>query len=360
MDSKPGSMQHSEWESDMTKIMVSRETNRPRMSVIVCTLNRAHVLETVCLASLAVQELPGGVELIVCDASPDAATQEVALRWADARPDWSCTYIRATKGGLCGQRNQAIHVSRGDVVLFLDDDLELLPGALVSLMQAFSSDLNRQYGGFECTRVSPVSVERSEPAVARRTHAWFASLWGLGTSSGPKRILSTGFNAGGAPLDREVASALPHEECHVTDVAWLSGCCMAFRASMFRNGSICFDERLARFGGYCLAEDIAVSLAVRRTVGLRLGQCSPAQATHWEAPGGRGDDRSRWAAKAYNHRIVWTLSGNPTLAHRFNWLRGQIGMTVQCLRHGQIARLRGLVDGWRAIRLDKTLGHQPR
>ena len=45
-------------------------TDRPIVSVIVPTMNRAQILETVCLASLAVRELLRRVELIMCDASP--------------------------------------------------------------------------------------------------------------------------------------------------------------------------------------------------------------------------------------------------------------------------------------------------
>jgi len=343
----------------MTELESQQNTDRPIMSVIVCTLNRAHILETVCLASLAVQELPGCVELIVCDASPDTATEAVVREWGSAHPDWACTYVHATQRGLCSQRNQAIHVSLGNTVLFVDDDLELLPGALVALVQAFNRDSTCQYGGFECMRVLPLSEQRSGSVASRLAHRWFASFWGLGTGEGPKRILPSGFNTGWAEIDSEIASVLRREECQIANVDWMSGCCMAFRANLFHDGGICFDERLARFGGYCLAEDVVVSLAVRRAIGLRLGQCSSAQAVHWEAPGGRGDDRSRWAARAYNHRIVWRLAGEPTLARRFSWLRGQIGLVVQCLRHRRMDWLQGLADGWRAIRLDETRGHLP-
>lgn len=343
----------------MTKVMDRRETNRPTISVIVATMNRAHILETVCLASLAVQELPGCVELIVCDASADTATEEAVREWSDAHPDWNCTYAHAIQPGSCRQRNQAVHISQGDIVLFLDDDLELLPGALMALTHAFDWDSTCQYGGFECVQVLPLGAQRSESAASRLAHRQFASFWGLGTSEGPKRILPSGFNAVGSPLDRETASGLPREECQVTDVEWMSGGCMAFRASLFREGGIGFDKRLERFGGYALAEDVVVSLAVRRAAGLRLGQCSSAQAVHWETPGGRGDDRSRWAAKAYNYRIVWTLSGGPTLARRFSWLWGQVGLAMGCLGRRRMDRLYGLADGWRAIRLDRTLGHQP-
>jgi GT2 family glycosyltransferase len=331
------------------------------MSVIVCTVNRAQTLETVCLTSLAAQAMPGHVELIVCDSSSDTATEAVVRQWGSVHSDWPCTYVHSTRRCLCSQRNLAVRDSRGDIVLFVDDDLELLPGALVALMQAFQQDSTCQYGGFECVLVSPPHTERSEPGVLRGiSRRSFARFWGLPTAEGPKTILASGYNAGGDPIDRETAAAVGREACQVVDVEWMSGCCMAFRASLFREGGICFDERLARFGGYCLAEDVVVSLAVRRATGLRLGQCSLAQAIHWDAPGGRGDERSRWAAQAYNHRTVWQLDAAPTLRRRFNWLRAQMGLAVLCLLHRRTDWLHGLADGWRAIRLDETQRCLPR
>jgi glycosyltransferase involved in cell wall biosynthesis len=353
-------VRHPEWaDSESSRgglktLMDQQVTHRLTMSVIVCTLDRAHVLEAICLGSLAAQEQPGRVELIVCDASSDTATADAVREWGRAHPDWPCTYVQATRRGSCSQRNQSVRVARGDILLFLDDDLELLPGALVALAQAFDRDAACQYGGLECMRVLPVDAERPELDLAKRPHPWFVSLFGLQTEWGPKRILPGGFNTGGGPVDRETASALRREEGRIVDVEWMSGCCMAFRAGVFRDGGIRFDERLERFGGYALAEDVVVSLAVRRTIGLRLGRCSSAQAVHWEAPGGRGDDRSRWAARAYNHRIVWALSGAPTMARRLSWLRSQVGSVIQCLRHRRMDWLRGLADGWRAIRLDET------
>ena len=334
-------------------------SDRPIMSVIVPTMNRAHILETICLASLAAQELAGRMELIVCDASLDTATETVVQEWSSAHPEWVCTYVHATKRGSCSQRNQAIRLSHGTLLLFLDDDLELLPRALVALIQAFDRDSKCEYGGFECMRVLPLSEQRSGSVASRLAHRWFASFWGLPTAQGPKRILSGGFCTGWDPTDRGTAATMRREGCRIIDVEWMSGCCMSFRASLFREGGICFDERLQRFGGYAAGEDVVVSLAVRQAGGLRLGQCTSAQAVHWEAPGGRGNDRSRQAAGVYNQRIIWTLAGEPTLGRRFGWLRGQIGLVVQCLRHRRMDSLYGLADGWRAIRLDKTLGHLP-
>lgn len=341
----------------MTRAMDWQKNDHLTLSVIVCTVNRAHVLETVCLTSLAGQELPGGVELIVCDASLDTLTEAVTQQWARTHADWTCTYVHATQRSLCGQRNQAVRASHGDLVLFVDDDLELLPGALMALVGAFDRDASHEYGGIECTRVRSTEGQQYGSATSRVAHRWFASFWGLGTDGGPKRILPSGFNTGWADIDSETASALWRKECQVASVEWMSGCCMAFRASLFRDAGICFDERLAKFGGYCLAEDVVVSLAVRRDAGLRLGRCSRAQAIHWEAPGGRGDGMSRWAARAYNLRIVWALSGEPTLRRRFSWFWGQIGSAVVCLGRCRMDWLRGLVDGWRAIRLDESLGH---
>jgi hypothetical protein len=78
------------------------------MSVTVAPMNRAHNPETVCLASLAVEESPKCVELIGCDVGADTATEAAVREWRNAHPDRACTYVHAAHHSSCGQRNQAM------------------------------------------------------------------------------------------------------------------------------------------------------------------------------------------------------------------------------------------------------------
>lgn len=124
---------------------------------------------------------------------------------------------------------------------------------------------------------------------------------------------------------------------------------MAFRRTLFVSDDIWFDTRLERFSGYALGEDLLLCVTVRKRTGHRLGQCSAALGVHYAVPGGRGSERARGAALAYNIWYVWSAAGPSTPGRRFQWLRGQAGQVAISFRHGGWQRFRGLVEGWRAV-----------
>jgi GT2 family glycosyltransferase len=84
---------------------------------------------------------------------------------------------------------------------------------------------------------------------------------------------------------------------------WLSGCCMAYRASVF--GELQFDERLQRFGGYAMGEDVDFSHRVALKFGEPLLVVPEGHVVHHNSSGGRiGGERARIAAMYYNTKII--------------------------------------------------------
>jgi len=100
---------------------------KPRVSVVVPTLRRPHLLAR-CLAALLRQDLPASAfEIIVVDDGPDVATERVVRRWsasgAASRPGLIVHY-RANRGahGPAAARNVGWRAARAPVVAFTDDD----------------------------------------------------------------------------------------------------------------------------------------------------------------------------------------------------------------------------------------------
>ena len=92
------------------------------LSVVIPTYNRAPVLAR-CLDALGAQDPPAGEVVVVDDGSSDG-TPEV-LRghpWVKA--------VRQPNGGRAAAKNTGVEAARGDVVLFLDDDVIATPGLL--------------------------------------------------------------------------------------------------------------------------------------------------------------------------------------------------------------------------------------
>jgi glycosyltransferase involved in cell wall biosynthesis len=101
---------------------------RPKVSVIIPTLDRPGLLDAA-LASAAVQEVPGHIEVIVVN-DGGASVAPVVCAWQDVMP------VRLVEFGRCSgpavARNIGIEQADGDYIAFLDDDDLFMPGHLAA------------------------------------------------------------------------------------------------------------------------------------------------------------------------------------------------------------------------------------
>jgi GT2 family glycosyltransferase len=98
-------------------------------SIIVPTRERAGYLD-VALASIAPQAAAAGAELLVVDDGPDPETRATAERHG-------ARYVaHDASRGLNAARNTGIDAARGDLLVFVDDDVAVRPGWLAALLDA--------------------------------------------------------------------------------------------------------------------------------------------------------------------------------------------------------------------------------
>ncbi|MER3428836.1 MAG: hypothetical protein C4334_12215 [Pyrinomonas sp.] len=103
-------------------------TSRPKISVIVPTRNRPHMLREA-LQSLTAQREADFEVIVVNDAG-----QSVAHVVADFARALNVTYLELpTNRGLPAARNRGVELSRGRYIAYLDDDDLLLPAHLAAL-----------------------------------------------------------------------------------------------------------------------------------------------------------------------------------------------------------------------------------
>lgn len=99
--------------------LASHRSIKPALSVVICTYNRAPLLDKV-LDSLCRQTLPAhDFEVVIINDGSADDTEVVATSYASKLP---LRYAQQRNAGLASAKNHGLFASRGDVVLFLDDD----------------------------------------------------------------------------------------------------------------------------------------------------------------------------------------------------------------------------------------------
>jgi glycosyltransferase involved in cell wall biosynthesis len=106
----------------------------PFFGVVIPTYNRATTLPRA-IKSVTEQSF-ADFELIVVDDGSSDNTESVVKSLADPR----IIYVRRENGGQCAARNTGAEESRAKYLVFLDDDDELLPGALERLRSGITDD----------------------------------------------------------------------------------------------------------------------------------------------------------------------------------------------------------------------------
>src|ERR1700722_2374074 len=143
-----------------------------KLSVIIPTFNRRHVLERT-LPALLAQDLPAEDYeiLIVMDGSNDG-TVELLRGW---KPKFAFRALEAPHRGPGAARNVGIRAATGELVLFLDDDLIAGPDLLRQHCASHSgSDFDIIHGPIYVAAESSQTIIRH--VVERRYESYYRNL----------------------------------------------------------------------------------------------------------------------------------------------------------------------------------------
>lgn len=107
-----------------------------KLSAVICTFNRVDHVQ-LAIESLTSQTLPADdFEIIVVDnASSDATPDVIGQLLASIA---NLRYVREETMGLSHARNRGIAESRGEIIVFLDDDAVAEPDCLAAHLRAFA------------------------------------------------------------------------------------------------------------------------------------------------------------------------------------------------------------------------------
>lgn len=98
-----------------------------RLSICVCTYNRAHILPY-CIDSLTKISVPANceVEILIIDNNSVDNTKKIVEDYSRKSPI-EILYFYEAQQGLSAARNRAVKEARGDYIGFLDDECVVLP-----------------------------------------------------------------------------------------------------------------------------------------------------------------------------------------------------------------------------------------
>jgi glucosyl-dolichyl phosphate glucuronosyltransferase len=210
-----------------------------RFSVVIPTLGRHDVLRRT-LEALIDSEPPPD-EVILVDADPDLSARRVVASLGHS-PNTPPRFIHVpSEVGLTVQRNHGIDKTKGDIVLFLDDDVTFPPDVFARLAAAYDEP---RVVGVTGQIVEPDSGRIGAPHSALRHRLLGGGREGEFTRFGYPRYL------------RNVD--VPR------DVEYMLGCFMSARREAAEH--VRFDEAM---GGYALGEDEDFSYRLSRLGRIR-------------------------------------------------------------------------------------------
>lgn len=261
-----------------------------RISVVIATKDRAAALRDISLPSLLKQDTDH-FDVVVWDASGDDGSRDVVEQFVPrfAERGIECRYFRAPRAGLTSQRNDSLAEARGDVIFFIDDDSRVSIDGVRSLEVLFGSVPWLMAGALPIIDVpaSVIAAKRRRGIIYRLVRFVMRKIRETGSYS--RTILSS------ATIYRPQKDLPGYAE-------WLTGLSMAYRREVF--DEMKFDERLQRFGGYALSEDIDMSHRVFLRWDRPLLVAQSGTVFHEPAPGGRLDRVRMIAANLYNLDVV--------------------------------------------------------
>lgn len=160
-----------------TRTVAVADLRMPSFGVIVAAHNEATVIRLT-IDRLLAQDRPPDVILIADDGSTDATAAAMANGYALSEPalgsmasvDLGCTtlrWLRLSHGGKARALNAAVELIEADIVLTVDADTLLEPGAIRAMRDAFAEP--------ELVAATGVLVPICGPALGARLFEWFQS-----------------------------------------------------------------------------------------------------------------------------------------------------------------------------------------
>ena len=130
-----------------------------RLTILFCTFRRPALLRKALQSVAALEKLDSvDLDIVVVDNSDEQSAADTVADMAASAP-YPIRYIAAHPANISVARNAAVAAATGDIVAFLDDDMEVEPGWLPAVIEAVGATGHDVYFG-------PVAPVFEDPARA--------------------------------------------------------------------------------------------------------------------------------------------------------------------------------------------------
>lgn len=245
--------------------------------MIIATLDRLDSLRVVlaCLGRQTQQPL----EVIIAAAGDVAAVEDLVRT---LRPPCPVRVLACAEKSSALQRNAAAAESRGEVLAFLDDDIEFPDDLFARFLTQFAASQPKP--GAIAARIAG----EDRPAPGRLTRAYYRLQAGYAHADYGGRLFGPGINC--YPVFRSDSPALFPSE-------WLPATCLFMRADLFHAA------RFPDFAGYSFAEDVHLTARVARVAPLFF-LCEQTILHHSLQSEFKSDPAALTAGKLHNMAVV--------------------------------------------------------
>lgn len=239
-----------------------------QLSIIICTYQRVNSVGKLldCLEAQTTKAF----EVLLIDGSAESSTarRQLLEMVSSHRPGLNIQLLGSAKG-LTRQRNAGLSVAKGDLILFLDDDVTFDSDFVAQALTVLEVPGQREAGGATAYDI--------------RNHGQkFNWRWRLRSALGVAPALVPGKVD---RLGRSIPVGFMHPFTGIHEVGYLPGHCMLYRRAAI--GELRFDETLMTYAG----EDRDFSSRVGRK--WRLLMCGDWKLEHHCAPESRDSSLQR-------------------------------------------------------------------
>ena len=228
--------------------MTEKTNSLLRISVVVCARDRPNDLAELLYTLL--NQTCSPFEVIVVDDSSSSRVREVVQSFQPMFDDVEINCVRGNHDGLPAARNLGVKVSRGDAILFLDDDTLLRENVLCEFTAFFNTHPNAVGVQGQIRKSGTESSSAMKRKIRNAVH---------------KALMLFYYEQNKLAVRRSGTSIFPYSYplTSTINAQRLDGCCMCYRAELLEE--ISFDTNLKR---WAFLEDLDFSY---RTYKKNLG-----------------------------------------------------------------------------------------